>query len=135
MPKSPREYIDLNKIGHGAMWKGKNGFVIADFATRMVVPFGDDADLTYYKPRKKEDLLEPLGDFQQEWINAAKGDLKTSCNFDYAGKLIETMLLGLVAFRAGKKLEYDSEAGRITNVPEANAYLSKEYREGWTLEG
>ena len=43
-----------------------------------------------------------MGHFQMEWVNACKGDLKTSCNFDYAGTMIETMLLGLVAYRAGK---------------------------------
>ena len=50
MPNSPRSYIDLNKIGHGAMFKGSRGWVIADFDTRVVVPYGDRADLTYYEP-------------------------------------------------------------------------------------
>jgi hypothetical protein len=49
--------------------------------------------------------------------------------------MIEQMLLGLVAYRAGKKIEYDGAAGRVTNAPEANALLSKPYREGWTLNG
>jgi len=45
------------------------------------------------------------------------------------------MLLGLVAYRVGKKLDYDGAAGRVTNSPEANALLSRQYREGWTLNG
>ena len=119
------------------MFKGTKGFVVADFGTRLVVPYGDDANMTYYKPRSEKNLIAPLGGFQEEWINAAKGDLKTSCDFEYAGNVIETMLLGHVAFKAGvgKTLEYDSKTGRITNNEAANAYLSKEYREGWTLEG
>jgi hypothetical protein len=44
MPRSPRPYLDLNKIGHGAMFKGSRGFLIADFDTRILVPFGDNAD-------------------------------------------------------------------------------------------
>jgi hypothetical protein len=44
MPRSPRPYLDLNKIGHGAMFKGSRGFLIADFDTRVLVPFGDNAD-------------------------------------------------------------------------------------------
>ena len=45
------------------------------------------------------------------------------------------MLLGLVAYRAGARVEWDATAGRVTNLPEANQYLSKKYREGWTLNG
>ena len=49
--------------------------------------------------------------------------------------MIEQMILGLVAYRVGQKIEYDGAAGRVTNVPEANALLSHKYREGWTLNG
>ena len=49
--------------------------------------------------------------------------------------MIETMLLGLVAYRAGKKISYDGDKGVVTDNPEANALLSRKYREGWTLNG
>ena len=135
MPRSPMGYIDLNKIGHGAMFKGTKGFIICDFDSRIVLPFGDDADMTYYNRRDKKDVIPPLGHFQKEWVDACKGDLKTHCDFDYAGTVIEQMLLGLVAYRVGKKIEYDGKAGRVTNSAEANALLSKKYRPGWTLHG
>jgi len=135
MPQSPRDYIDLNKIGHGAMWKGDKGFIVADFNSRMIIPFGKEPDLTYYKPRTKETLIPPLGGFQDEWINAAKGNPeKTTCNFDYGGKMIEMMNLGLVAYRAGKKVKYDGKTG-LTDDATANSYLKKKYRDGWTLNG
>ncbi|MBZ5618116.1 MAG: Gfo/Idh/MocA family oxidoreductase [Acidobacteriia bacterium] len=82
--------------------------------------------------------------FQMEWIEACKGksnrvvhgtSSKTHCDFDYAGTMIEQMLLGLVAHRVGKRLEYDPAAGRITNATEANDYLKRQYRPGWTLNG
>jgi hypothetical protein len=82
--------------------------------------------------------------FQREWIDACKGknggavhgtSTKTHCDFDYAGSMMEQMLLGLVAHRAGKKLEYDAAAGRIKNMEEANAYLRRDYRPNWTLNG
>jgi predicted dehydrogenase len=135
LPKCPRDYIDLNKIGHGAMFKGTKGFLIAGFENRILIPFSDDADLTYFHPRKKEEVLPPLGHFQKEWFDACKGNLKTSCDFDYAGQMIQQMLLGLVAYRAGQRVEYDAAAGRITNLPDANQYLSKKYRDGWTING
>lgn len=135
MPDSPREYVDLKKIGHGALFKGTKGFVVADFETRLIIPFGGNADLTYYQPRPKSELLPDLGNFQKEWFDACKGNRKTSCNFDYAGLMIEQLLLGLVAYRAGQKIAYDGAAGRVTNSPAANALLSRQYRAGWTLNG
>jgi len=135
MPRSPKGYVDLNKIGHGAMFKGDKGFLVADFGSRLILPWGNDADMSYYNRRDKDEMIPDLGHFQKEWTNACKGDLKTSCDFDYSGKLIETMLMGLVAYRAGKKLEYNGAAGRVTNDAKANEYLSRKYREGWTLDG
>jgi hypothetical protein len=135
MPTSPMKYIDLNKIGHGAMFKGSDGFLISDFDSRIILPYGKEADMTYYRPRSNNLLIPTMEGFQEEWINACKTDLKTSCDFDYGGTLIEQMLLGLVAYRAGEKLIYDGEKGRITNNEKANEYLSRKYRKGWTLNG
>ena len=135
MPKSPRSWVDLNKIGHGAMYKGDRGFLICDFGSRLVIPFGDKADMSYYSRRPKEKMIPDMGNFQKEWVDACKGDLKTSCNFEYAGNLIETMLLGLVAYRAGKKITYDGATGRVTDNAEADALLKRTYREGWPLNG
>lgn len=137
MPKSPSNWIDLDKIGHGAMFKGDKGFIVADFGSRLLIPFGDTADLTYYKPRPKEKVLPDLGNFQKQWTEACKNGkpAETACNFKYSADMIETMCLGLVAFRAGGKLVYDGAAGKITNNAAANAFLSKPYREGWTMNG
>jgi hypothetical protein len=54
---------------------------------------------------------------------------------EYSGNCIEMMLLGQVAYRVGKKLEYDGATGQVKNSPEANALLSRKYRQGWTLNG
>lgn len=135
MPRSPKGYVDLNKIGHGAMFKGTKGYVICDYDSRILLPFGNDADLTYYNKRTKDEVIPPLGHFQKEWINACKTGKKTHCDFEYAANAIEMMLLGLVAYRVGKKLDYDGKTGRVKNSSEANALLGKEYRKGWTLNG
>ena len=136
MPRSPKPFVDLNKIDHGVMFKGSKGFLIADFGSRILLPFGDDADLTYYQPRTRETVLPPLGHFQKQWIEACKNpSLKTACDFGYSGDMIEQLLLGLVAYRVGRKIDYDGVAGRVTNCPEANALLGRQYRPGWTLDG
>lgn len=138
MPRSPKPYIDLNRITDGVMFKGTQGFLIGNYrdGSRLLLPFGDKADLTYYNRRSPESVLQPLGHFVKQWIEACKNpQLKTSCDFERHGNMIEQNLLGLVAFRAGQKITYDSALGRITNSAEANAFLSKPYRKGWTMNG
>lgn len=135
MPTSPMKYIDLKQIDHGALFKGSKGFLISDFDSRAIIPFGAEADMTYYKPRPATELDPPVKDFQQEWIDACKGDLKTSCDFEYGANMMEQLLLGLVAYRVGKKLDYDGISGRVSNSAEANELLHREYRKGWTLNG
>ncbi|MEM6886308.1 MAG: Gfo/Idh/MocA family oxidoreductase, partial [Verrucomicrobiota bacterium] len=137
MPKSPLGWVDLNKIGHGTMFKGDKGIIIADFGKRILYPTGKLTDLTYYQPRAKEEQEPPLGNFQQQWTNACKNGkpAETDCNFEYSANMIETMCLGLAAFRAGGKLEYDAVKGTFNNNTEANAYLTKAYRKGWSITG
>jgi predicted dehydrogenase len=70
---------------------------------------------------------------EMNWVEAAKGKAEASCPFDYAARLTEVMLLGIVALRAGTKIQYDGENMRVTNSPAANDLLKREYRQGWAL--
>ena len=135
MPKSPAGSIDLKKIGHGAMFEGTRGTLVADFDSRILLPQGGSSDLSYYKLPPAEKLPPPVGHFQKQWVAACKEGRQTACDFEYSGNMIEQMLLGLVAYRVGKKLDYDAAAGRVTNSPEANELLKHAYRPGWTLDG
>jgi predicted dehydrogenase len=65
------------------------------------------------------------------WVAAAKGHGQASSPFSYAAQLTEVMLLGVVSLRAGRKIAYDGASMRVTNVSEANQYLSRQYRTGW----
>ena len=67
------------------------------------------------------------------WIAAIRGEAKASSPFADAVTLNETMLLGMVAMRAGQPIRYDRQTGQVTNLPEANQFLDRQYREGWTL--
>lgn len=72
---------------------------------------------------------------KKEWvaaIRANKPELALS-NFGYAGLLTEAMLLGNVAARAGKRIEWDGNAMKIPNSPELEKYLTREYRKGWAV--
>lgn len=136
-PKSPLDWIDLDTIAHGALFKGDQGYVIADFKRRLLIPYGKSADLSYFRSRSREDVAANLGHFQHQWTTACKSGRpwETACNFEYAASMIETLNLGHASFRAGADLEYDGVAGRVTNVADANQYLTKPYRAGWTLNG
>ncbi|MEE9366571.1 MAG: Gfo/Idh/MocA family oxidoreductase [Dehalococcoidales bacterium] len=72
---------------------------------------------------------------EMDWVRACKDGKPACSNFDESGPLTEADLLGNVALRmAEQKLEWDGENMKFTNNAEANKYLHKEYRKGWTLD-
>ena len=71
---------------------------------------------------------------QQEWIDSAKTGSPTMANFEYAGRLTEAFLVGNVALRTGQTLQWDGEAMKATNCPEAQRFVHPEYRKGWSLD-
>ena len=68
-----------------------------------------------------------------EWVDACRGRGQSLSNFGYASRLTESLLLGNVAVRAGKKIKWDSEAMRVTNDSDANAFVKPTFREGWSI--
>ena len=68
-----------------------------------------------------------------EWVNYAKGNGPVpGSNFQYSGWTTEANHLGNVAYRTGKKIEWDDQAMRATNAPEADPFIKRpEYRKGW----
>jgi len=77
--------------------------------------------------------LPRSGSHEREFTAACKGGPKTMSSFDYAGPLVEFLLLANVATQVGQPLDFDPPACKITNHPEADALLRREYRKGWTL--
>ncbi|MES2524425.1 MAG: Gfo/Idh/MocA family oxidoreductase [Gemmatimonadota bacterium] len=76
------------------------------------------------------------GSHELNWANAIKGTDKASSPFSYAAELTETMLLGMAALRAGqgRKVIYDAAKMEFTNAPNANQYLTRDWRKGWELK-
>lgn len=64
----------------------------------------------------------------REWIEACRGGEPAGANFNYAGPLTEMLLLGNLAIRTGRTIDWDAENLRCTNVPEANRFVRKNYR-------
>ena len=77
--------------------------------------------------------LPRSGGHEREFTAACKGRAKTMSNFDYAGPLVEFLLLANVATLFGRTLEFDPLACKITNDPEADAALRRGSRQGWSL--
>ena len=78
--------------------------------------------------------IGPLPPKFEEWIAACRGGSKnTPANFASAEALSTMINLGIAAVRAGTRIEFDSVTRKITNKPEANKYLTREYRKGWEL--
>lgn len=66
-----------------------------------------------------------------EWALGCKGGPKPGSNFEYSGPFTEAVLLANVAIRSRRRIEWDSAAMKVTNVPDANQFVTKEYRPGW----
>jgi len=83
--------------------------------------------------KKPEPTLPRSPGHFTEYAEACKGGPAAMSNFDYAGRLTETILLGNVALRAGEEIKWDAKNLKVTNMPGANKYLGRDYREGWAL--
>jgi len=112
----------------GVLFVGSKGMLVADYHKHLLLPEKSFAHFQAPKPF----IPDSIG-HHEEWIRACKTGSPTTCNFDYSGPLAETVLLGIVAYRSGKKLDYDGSTGRITNTTDANQYLTREYRKGWEV--
>jgi predicted dehydrogenase len=102
-----------------------------------------------------EKIIEPEYGHQRKWVDACKAGfnskehLALTSSFDYAGPMTETVLMGNLAIRsfmlrkesssgqmnyyARKKLLWDGENMRITNLDAANQFVTREYRTGFTI--
>jgi hypothetical protein len=67
----------------------------------------------------------------EEWIAAIKGGPAPGSNFDYAAPLTEMVLLGALAQRTGRTLDWDPETMTVKGQPELNALIKEPAREGW----
>ena len=128
-PFLPKELEPGRKLpGQGGLYYGEKGTIMAPhMGGPRLIPESK------MKGFKVEPFLPRGVNHYEEWIRACKGGPKPSANFDYSGPLSETILLGNVAARAGKKLFWDGPNFKVTNMPEAEKYLEREYREGWRL--
>lgn len=118
----------IPKQGDGVLFVGEKGMLLADYFKYVLLPEKQFADV-----KLPEKTLPRVKGHHEEWLEAIKSGKKSSCDFEYSGWLTEANHLGNVAYRAGKKLEWDPVKMKATNAPEADQYVKRSYRKGWEL--
>ena len=132
-PTNPEELEVGRRMGSrngGTLFVGDKGKLVCGCYGKSPRLIPETMMKEYKRPPK---TIPRVKGHHQDWIQACKGGKAASSNFDYAGPLTETVLLGNVAIRAGRKILWDGENMKATNIPEANKYVRREYREGWSL--
>ncbi len=133
-PERPEELEAGLRMGNnmgGVVFKGEKGKLMCESHSGSPRLIPQSFMNSYNRPAK---TLPRVRSHHQEWIQACKQGTQASSNFEYGALLTQVGLLGTVALRfLGKKLLWDPAAMKITNVPEANAFMHYEYRSGWTL--
>jgi len=119
---------DVPAWGNAVLFVGSEGMLIADYDRHELLP---KAKFATFKPPAPT-IPDSTG-HHKEWLSACKTGSPTTCNFGYSGPLAEAALLCNVALRTGKKLVWDAVRLKATNCPEADQYLRRTYRAGWTL--
>jgi predicted dehydrogenase len=134
-PTPPGFPANMSMSGDGGvLFVGAHGMLMHETYGEKPVLIGEGLNEKAAKiPHSLPRIIGGMQGHEMNWIRAIRGEEKISCPFEYATRLNETMNLGVVALRADQAIEYDGVAGRVTNVPEANQYLSRVYRPGWEL--
>ncbi len=132
MPERPAVLEEGRKLPGGIggqLWHGSEGSImVSDVYCKSARLIPQAKWVDFAKNRMPEKTEKPSIGHMREWIEACKGGAPAGANFDYAGPLTEMVLLGNLAVRTGKRIEWDSANLRCTNVPEANAFVRKKYR-------
>ncbi len=115
---------------NGSYFVGDKGCIVCgpNGQTPHLVPEERMKDFTYPEP-----VIPRASEHHKDWIQACKGGTPAGANFNYSGPFTETVLLAIPAFRCEGKLLWDADKMRFTNNQQANQFLRRKYRKGWSL--
>jgi len=123
-PRPPQLEAGRELPDSGNMYIGDKGVILGS----RIIP--EEKMKAYKMPPKT--LTRRSGTWG-EWVEAIRGGEPANCHFGWAAVLTEAVLLGNIAIRAGKQLDWDATNMRFTNDERANKYVKEAYRGGWTL--
>ena len=112
----------------GVLFIGDKGMLLSDYGKHILLP--EEKFANFQRP---EPFIPDSPGQQREWLNAIRNGTPTGSPFSYAGLLTEANHLGNVAFRANQKLIWDFQSMKATNCPEADRFIGRTPRTGWSL--
>lgn len=126
--RKPQIWTDkgIPQWGDGCLFIGDKGMLLSDYGKHVLLP---EKDFSGFK--RPDPSIPRSPGHHAEWLRACKGGPPASADFQYSGWLTEANHLGNVAYRVGKKLEWDAAQMKATNAPEADRFIRREYRKGW----
>ncbi len=120
-----------------AMDGPKGQVIVGSECSIMAGPWCDGARIIPEKKMqevgKRPWTVEGYGDHMGSWLKACREGTPTASNFSFAAAVTEVALLGSIALRHGRKLQWDAEKMRFPNEPEADKFLRAELRKGWNV--
>lgn len=128
--RKPPQYLEgkIPRWGMAILFVGDKGMLLSDYGKHLLLPEEQFKDF-----KRPDPFIPPSPGHFEEWLAACKTGRPTGSNFDYAAALTIANHLGNVAYRLGRKLEWNPAALRATNCPEADRLIRKTYRAGWKL--
>lgn len=138
LPPRPEELEEGRKLGDedgGLLFIGDKGILMSGCYGRNPRLIPETKMKEYQKPPQTLPRI-PEGEdgHEKDWVRSCKDGNPAASSFDKSGPLAEMVLMGNLAVRyPGRRLLWDGPNMKVTNFDEANAYVKREYREGWSL--
>jgi predicted dehydrogenase len=131
LPINPAPSGDDEEDNEGLLFIGDRGKILCRFNGVHPQLIPESRMASYKQPPKT--LPRSPGN-EREWLDACKGGkVKPGGNFEFEGKVTETLLLGNVAICTGQKLAWDSTNLKVANSDAAQKYVRPDRRAGWEL--
>lgn len=115
-------------FGGGQLFIGDDGMIVSNYGQHFLLPVEKFAD---FQP-PEQTIPKSIG-HHKEWLEAIRNQSATTCNFNYSGRLTETVLLGVASHRSGETIDWNGKDLKTTGSENAQQFIHKEYRQGWTL--
>ncbi len=113
----------------GAAFQGTNGTIVTDYTRHKL--FRKGKEVSDY-PVPAQTIANSPGHIR-EFLNSIRTRERTSCDVDYGHRLTKAGHLGNIAYRTGRRIEFDDKQERIVNDKAASRLLMRRYRKPWRL--
>ena len=131
-PPNPPELKGGELKGNGILFVGSKGKILCGSHAGSPALLPEELSRSYKKPAK---TLKRSPGHHKEWADACRANrpLDAKAGFWYSGPFTEALLVGNLAVRLGRRVEWDTKTMRSPNAPEADNYITKFYRAGWSV--